>query len=47
KRFVKSSAGDFDAGFRAPLVGEHNLEVYSEIGLSNQDLVNLKQADVI
>ena len=47
KRFVKSSEGDFDAGFRAPLVGEHNLEVYSEIGLSNQDLVNLKQADVI
>jgi crotonobetainyl-CoA:carnitine CoA-transferase CaiB-like acyl-CoA transferase len=33
--------------FRAPLIGEHNEEVYREIGLSRQDLVVLKQAGVI
>lgn len=34
--------------FRAPLIGEHNQEVYvKELGLSQQDTVALKQAGVI
>jgi benzylsuccinate CoA-transferase BbsE subunit len=32
---------------RAPLIGEHNEEVYAELGLSKQDLVVLRQAGVI
>lgn len=32
---------------RAPLIGEHNEEVYSEIGLGKNDLIHLKEANVI
>jgi len=32
---------------RAPLVGEHNEDVYAELGLTKQDLVVLRQAGVI
>ena len=32
---------------RAPLIGEHNEEVYGEIGLNNSDILRLKKADVI
>ena len=34
--------------FRSPLIGEHNLEIYhKEIGLSKDELSNLKQAGII
>ena len=32
---------------RAPLLGEHNREVYQELGLSQEELIFLKQAGVI
>lgn len=32
---------------RAPLVGEHNEEVYGEIGLNKKDLIRLKKANII
>jgi len=32
---------------RAPLVGEHNEEIYAEIGVSKSDLLRLKKANVI
>jgi len=33
---------------RAPLIGEHNREIYQEeLGFSNEDLVSLKQAGII
>lgn len=32
---------------RAPLIGEHNREIYAELGLSQQELLILKQAGVI
>jgi benzylsuccinate CoA-transferase BbsE subunit len=47
KQFVRSSENLTMARFRAPLIGEHNEEIYREIGLSRQDLVVLKQAGVI
>ena len=47
REFVKSSEEACATRFRAPLIGEHNEEVYSEIGLSQQDLVDLKQAGII
>ena len=47
RQFVRSSEKVTMTRFRAPLIGEHNEEVYREIGLSRQDLVALKQAGVI
>ncbi|MDY6893572.1 MAG: CoA transferase [Chloroflexota bacterium] len=32
---------------RAPLLGEHNAEIYSELGYSKQDMVRLRELDVI
>jgi len=32
---------------RAPLIGEHNEEVYGEIGLNKSDVLSLKKANVI
>ncbi|MDO8671290.1 MAG: CoA transferase [Dehalococcoidia bacterium] len=32
---------------RAPLIGEHNLEIFGELGLSRQELIALKGAGVI
>jgi len=45
--FVKSSEVDCSTRFRAPLIGEHNAEVYSEIGLSKRELITLEQSGII
>jgi crotonobetainyl-CoA:carnitine CoA-transferase CaiB-like acyl-CoA transferase len=47
REFVKSSGKDCSTRFRAPLIGEHNIEVYGEMGLSREDLIVLEQAGVI
>jgi benzylsuccinate CoA-transferase BbsE subunit len=47
REFVKSSEKVCDIRLRAPLIGEHNEEIYGEIGLSQRDLVTLKQAGII
>ncbi len=47
RQFVHSSAEDYSTRFRAPLIGEHNEEVYSSIGLSSEEIITLKQAGVI
>jgi crotonobetainyl-CoA:carnitine CoA-transferase CaiB-like acyl-CoA transferase len=45
---IKSSESPFRITRRAPLIGEHNGEVYEqELGLSAEQMVFLKQADVI
>jgi crotonobetainyl-CoA:carnitine CoA-transferase CaiB-like acyl-CoA transferase len=46
-QFIKSSESQAITRFRAPLVGEHNRDVYSELGLSGQEIVALKEAGVI
>ena len=46
-QFVQSSEENYSIRFRAPLIGEHNEEVYSTIGLSKEELVLLKQAGII
>jgi crotonobetainyl-CoA:carnitine CoA-transferase CaiB-like acyl-CoA transferase len=47
REFAKSSEESFAIRLRPPLIGEHNEEIYSEIGLSRKDLVTLKQAGII
>ncbi|OGO30260.1 MAG: hypothetical protein A2Z29_09125 [Chloroflexi bacterium RBG_16_56_11] len=47
REFVKSSEMDCSTRFRAPLVGEHNAEIYQEIGLSRQDMARLGEAGII
>lgn len=47
KRYVMSSENDMTTRMRAPLIGEHNAEIYSEIGLSGSQIVALKGAGVI
>jgi benzylsuccinate CoA-transferase BbsE subunit len=47
KQFIKSSAANPITRFRAPLIGEHNEEVYGEVGFSRDDLVVLKQAGIV
>jgi crotonobetainyl-CoA:carnitine CoA-transferase CaiB-like acyl-CoA transferase len=47
RQFAEMSEQPSSPGFRAPLIGEHNREVYAEIGLSAPDLVMLESAGVI
>ncbi len=47
KQYIRSSVMDFSTRFRAPLIGEHNEEVYKEIGLSKKDLQSLKKENII
>jgi crotonobetainyl-CoA:carnitine CoA-transferase CaiB-like acyl-CoA transferase len=47
KEFFRSSEADCSTRLRAPLIGEHNIAVYSEMGLSRQDIIALKQAGAI
>lgn len=43
--FTKLSDGEIKIRHRAPLIGEHNKELYiNELGISEQDLVRLKEA---
>ncbi|MQF69292.1 CoA transferase [SAR202 cluster bacterium AD-804-J14_MRT_500m] len=45
---VRLSEGSFQARRSAPLLGEHNIEVYEQlVGMSNKDLVRYRQLDVI
>jgi benzylsuccinate CoA-transferase BbsE subunit len=45
--WVKLTESSLGIRRRAPLVGEHNEEIYQELGLSKEDLLTLKQANVI
>ena len=46
--FVKASETPCQVQHRPPLIGEHNQRIYGEeMGLSHEELVLLKQADVI
>ncbi|OGO02243.1 MAG: hypothetical protein A2Y72_05170 [Chloroflexi bacterium RBG_13_53_26] len=44
---IRSSEAKCSLRRRAPLIGEHNEEIYGEIGLSKEELVVLRQAGVI
>ena len=45
--FTRFSTLACDLWRRAPLIGEHNEEVYAELGYTHEDLLNLMRANVI
>ena len=45
--FAKFSKTPFTLRRRAPLIGEHNQEVYAELGLGQEELTKLEEAKVI
>jgi benzylsuccinate CoA-transferase BbsE subunit len=47
REFVKASGGHFETNARAPLPGEHNAEVYRELGLAAERLDALRQEGII
>jgi len=46
-QFIRSSVTSLATKTRAPLIGEHNAEVYAGIGLSKEQLVALRQSGAI
>jgi crotonobetainyl-CoA:carnitine CoA-transferase CaiB-like acyl-CoA transferase len=47
KQFARSSENEMTTRFRAPLIGEHNEQIYSELGLSKERIAELKKSGVI
>jgi crotonobetainyl-CoA:carnitine CoA-transferase CaiB-like acyl-CoA transferase len=47
RQLVRFSETQAPTTFRAPLIGEHNREVYGELGLSVREIVALKEAGII
>jgi len=47
KQFARSSENEMATRFRAPLIGEHNAEIYGELGLKPERIAELKQAGAI
>lgn len=45
--FVRLNGDQLKHHRRAPLIGEHNVEVYTELGITREDLLLLKRAQVI
>ena len=45
--FIQASETPLVLERRAPLIGEHNAEVYGELGLSGKEIAALKQRGVI
>ena len=47
RTFIRTTDGDYETRFRAPLIGEHNGEVYKELGLTEKDTDLLRKAGII
>ena len=46
-QFARSSENDLTTRFPAPHIGEHNTEIYEELGLSSERIARLKKSGVI
>jgi crotonobetainyl-CoA:carnitine CoA-transferase CaiB-like acyl-CoA transferase len=47
KQFARSSENEMATRSRAPLIGEHNAEIYGELGLSKEKLESLRISGVV
>jgi crotonobetainyl-CoA:carnitine CoA-transferase CaiB-like acyl-CoA transferase len=47
KQFARSSENEMETKSRAPLIGEHNDEIFGELGLSQKRIAELKNIGVI
>jgi len=47
RTFIRATEMDCDIKFRAPLIGEHNDEVYKDLGLTAENLQALKKEEII
>ncbi|OGN95092.1 MAG: hypothetical protein A2Y89_06610 [Chloroflexi bacterium RBG_13_51_18] len=47
RTYIRSTEMDYSVRYRAPLIGEHNGEVYKEIGISDKDLKSLQKEGTI
>jgi crotonobetainyl-CoA:carnitine CoA-transferase CaiB-like acyl-CoA transferase len=47
RQFARSSENEMGTKSRAPLIGEHNAEVYGELGLSNEQIAAMRESGVI
>jgi len=47
KQFLRSSENEVAMKSRAPLIGEHNAEIYAELGMSSEQISALRRAGVI
>jgi len=47
RQFAQSSENELSTRFRAPHIGEHNDEIYSELGMSSERIAELKKSRVI
>jgi benzylsuccinate CoA-transferase BbsE subunit len=47
KTYVRSTQADASIRFRAPLIGEHNKEVYKQIGIGGMELGRLKEEGIV
>jgi crotonobetainyl-CoA:carnitine CoA-transferase CaiB-like acyl-CoA transferase len=45
--FAKSSRFEYAIRHRAPYIGEHNTEIFAEIGVDSDELYRLNQAGII
>jgi crotonobetainyl-CoA:carnitine CoA-transferase CaiB-like acyl-CoA transferase len=47
RTYIRSTEADFSTRFRAPLIGEHNKEIYKELGLTEEEMDKLKTDGVV
>jgi crotonobetainyl-CoA:carnitine CoA-transferase CaiB-like acyl-CoA transferase len=47
RTFIRTTDGDYETRFRAPLIGEHNGEVYKEIGLNEKEILKYEKEGII